>query len=173
MNKVDGAQVAWFAQRFALLADRPELTCSRAEERIRASDGSLRELVAAAVATDADLACAQAVRILRRSRRKQRPIIELIEVLSPERMLGVLYALVPARRAEVVRSSAVVAYYERQVRDRMLKLLAAASVIERSKGDLFAELDACLSPAEREASDSRIREAVIRALRRVELEAVR
>ena len=109
-------RIGFLARRYRLLSERPEfLTANRAEliERVLASPVTIGELDRSMIlhASELDRLCAHAVRGL--AQRTSRPVLDLLGVLSPERLAAMYYALPENRRAGVRRDPAWAYHVER------------------------------------------------------------
>jgi hypothetical protein len=104
--------IAFMARRFVLLADRPELCVTDRAERIeRLLDLCIPigEIDRTAVlhASELDLVCVQALRVLRKSSNKL--LLDALGIMDPDRVCALYYAL-PVRRRKAVLRDPVWAY---------------------------------------------------------------
>ena len=106
-------KIAFLARRYRLLSERTEfLTANRAEliERLLASPVTVGEFDRSLIlhAAELDRLCAHAVRAL--AERAHGPVLDMLSVLSPDRLAAMYYAL-PERRRDVVRRDPAWAYH--------------------------------------------------------------
>lgn len=114
-STVDPLAVAMHARLFRLLASRPEL---RHPDSVRRAESAcddqppghlcLLDRVLVVRASELDQLCGYAVALLNRS--APAAVLDLLGVLSPERMLGIYFAL-PAERRDCVRRDGPWAYH--------------------------------------------------------------
>jgi hypothetical protein len=124
-------EVALWARRFRLLAERVELLREDAEERFaaatdRRSSGALNRIDTAqiAAADELDRMCGYAVRVLSApGSRGSRALLDVLGVLDPDRICGMYYALPPDRRDVVLRDY-VWAYHVERIKREMPAALA-------------------------------------------------
>lgn len=108
--------IAFLARRYRLLSERTEfLTANRAEliERILASPVTIGEVDRSVIlhTSELDRLCAHAVRAL--ALRAHKPVLDVLSVLSADRLAAMYYALPENRRAVVRRDPAWVYHVER------------------------------------------------------------
>lgn len=145
---------ALLARRFTLLAECVELLrrdpCERVHVMVRDAGHGANELDVELVrcATELDLVCGYALRRLR-DPQEQAAVLDVLGVMPPDYLVGVLYALPDARREEVRRLDGVWNYHALQLDAEMPAALAEVDRIrEACDGSAHAELVAELSPDE-------------------------
>ena len=106
---MSSANIGFLTRRFQLLAERPELMVTdRAAliERMLGMAVPLSELdrTLALHAGELDRLCAHAVRVLRE--RSAKPLLDVLGVLDPDRIVAMYFALPPKRRVAALRDPA-------------------------------------------------------------------
>jgi hypothetical protein len=145
---------ALLARRFTLLAEQVELMrhdpCERVEVLLRDGGRGTNDLDVGLVrsARELDLVCAYALRRLREPR-EQAAVLDVLGIVPTEYLLGILYALPDARRAEVRQLDGVWSYHAQQ---HEAEMPAALDEVERIRqlcaGGERARIAAELSPEE-------------------------
>jgi hypothetical protein len=120
VSSMRGFNVAAFARRFALLAERPALLYpepGQRAERVLADDtkGPL-DVMLIGGADETDRVCAAAVATLKQDAPGTKPILSLLSVLPADYLLAIYHAL-PVERRGQCESNAVWAYHLRRIPD--------------------------------------------------------
>lgn len=125
-----GQRIAWMAFRFGLLS-RAELRHPDKAERVERTLG-YGDLAAFRVinADELDRLCGYAVAVLQRPSAPPGPVLDLLGVLDPDRLLGILYALPTERREAVARRDRAWDYHAARAPDDIDAALAAIGELE-------------------------------------------
>lgn len=110
--------IALKARLYRLLAERPDFSRADPAERIAATSAGQRALPLGRLdqvlidrADETDLMCGCAVRKLRDGGHGQAGVLDVLGMLSPDRILAMYYALPPERRRTVTRTDGVWSYH--------------------------------------------------------------
>jgi hypothetical protein len=148
---VSALDVALFARRFALLADRVELLRPDPRERVEImlrDDGHAVNALDVQLVADAealDLVCGYALRRLRANGRGQAALLDVLATLPPAHLLGIYYALPASRQRNVVRADGAWSYHVGKIDAHMPAAFAALEHIaettdESERARIVAEL---------------------------------
>jgi hypothetical protein len=152
-------RIAFLARRLRLLSERQEfLTSNRAEliERILSSPVPVGELDRSLIlhASELDRLCAHAVCVI--TRRAHLPVLDVLAVLSPDRLSAMYYALPENRRGAVRRDLAWAYHVEHAppgIEDAIVEFEQLAD-LTREATTALARLDAHAPSEAREQTEN-------------------